>query len=117
MVYGYAKCSTDETRQDINRQVRELKASGATDGTIYLEYQSGTKSDRVELAKVLSLLKPVDRSLSLAISSHKILDIHAVSSTPNKRLLSILSTQPYPNLAPRHVPMNWQNHIIQVFSP
>ena len=40
-IYGYARCSTDETRQDINRQVRELKASGATDGTIYLEYQSG----------------------------------------------------------------------------
>lgn len=25
MIYGYARCSTDETRQDINRQVRELK--------------------------------------------------------------------------------------------
>ena len=67
-IYGYARCSTDETRQDINRQVRELKASGATDGTIYLEYQSGTKSDRVELNKVLSLLKPGDTLLATEVS-------------------------------------------------
>ena len=26
MNYGYARCSTNETKQDINRQVRELKA-------------------------------------------------------------------------------------------
>ena len=26
---GYARCSTNETKQDINRQVRELKAAGA----------------------------------------------------------------------------------------
>ena len=67
-IYAYARCSTDETRQDINRQVRELKASGATDGTIYLEYQSGTKSDRVELNKVLSLLKPGDTLLATEVS-------------------------------------------------
>ena len=29
MDYGYSRCSTNETRQDINRQVRELKAAGA----------------------------------------------------------------------------------------
>ena len=29
MVYGYARCSTNESKQDINRQVRELKAAGA----------------------------------------------------------------------------------------
>lgn len=68
MIYGYARCSTDETRQDINRQVRELKESGATDGTIYLEYQSGTKSDRIELAKVLSILKPGDTLLATEVS-------------------------------------------------
>lgn len=36
MIYGYARYSTDETKQDINRQVRELKAQGATEETIYL---------------------------------------------------------------------------------
>ena len=29
MVYGYARCSTNEEKQDIMRQTRELKAAGA----------------------------------------------------------------------------------------
>lgn len=67
-IYGYCRCSTDETKQDINRQVRELKAQGATDETIYLEYQSGTKLDRIELTKVLSLLKSWDTLLAIEVS-------------------------------------------------
>ena len=39
MNYGYARCSTNETKQDINRQVRELKAAGAEN--IFLEYEHG----------------------------------------------------------------------------
>ena len=38
MIYGYARCSTNEKLQDINRQVRELKQQGAIDKSIYLEY-------------------------------------------------------------------------------
>ena len=49
MIYGYARCSTNEEMQDINRQIRELKQLGATDETIYREYESGMKNDRVEL--------------------------------------------------------------------
>ena len=30
MEYGYARCSTNEGKQDIARQVRELKAAGTT---------------------------------------------------------------------------------------
>ena len=40
MIYGYARCSTNEKLQDINRRVRELKQQGATDETIYLEYEN-----------------------------------------------------------------------------
>lgn len=29
MIYGYARCSMNEDKQDINRQVCELKAAGA----------------------------------------------------------------------------------------
>ncbi len=29
-VYGYARCSTNESRQDIDRQKRELKSLGVT---------------------------------------------------------------------------------------
>ncbi|WP_316636946.1 recombinase family protein [uncultured Ruminococcus sp.] len=57
MIYGYARCSTNDQLQDVHRQVRELKHKGATDETIYYEYESGMKSDRSELNK---LLKTVD---------------------------------------------------------
>ena len=57
MIYGYARCSTNEKMQDINRQVRELKQQGATDTTIYLEYESGMKADRVELQKLLDIVQ------------------------------------------------------------
>ena len=39
VTHGYARCSTNETRQDIDRQVRELKAAGAT--RIWMEYEHG----------------------------------------------------------------------------
>ena len=54
MIYGYARCSTNETKQDINRQVRELKAAGAEE--IYLEYEhgdSGTKRKQIELFTIV----------------------------------------------------------------
>ena len=39
MVFGYARCSTNEAKQDIDRQVRELKSAGAE--KIFLEYEHG----------------------------------------------------------------------------
>ena len=36
---GYSRCSTNESKQDINRQVRELKSAGAE--VIYIEYEHG----------------------------------------------------------------------------
>ena len=52
MVYGYARCSTNEERQDIDRQKRELYSLGVTeDKYIYWEYESGTKTDRAVLQK------------------------------------------------------------------
>ena len=68
MIYGYARCSTNEKLQDINRQVRELKQQGATDKTIYLEYESGTKEDRVELAKLLDMVRPGDTIIATEVS-------------------------------------------------
>lgn len=38
-VYGYARCSTNESKQDIDRQLRELKAHGAE--TIFNEFEHG----------------------------------------------------------------------------
>ena len=36
---GYSRCSANEGKQDINRQVRELKAAGAE--VVYMEYEHG----------------------------------------------------------------------------
>ncbi len=68
MKYGYARCSTNEKLQDIQRQVRELKQQGATDETIYLEYESGTKENRVELNKLLHIVQPGDTIISTEVS-------------------------------------------------
>lgn len=68
MVYGYARCSTNEDLQDITRQVRELKQQGATDETIYMEYESGTKINRAELAKLLNVVKEGDTIYATEVS-------------------------------------------------
>ena len=68
MVYGYARCSTNEKLQDINRQVRELKQQGATDKTIYLEYESGMKVNRAELIKLLDVVQGGDTILATEVS-------------------------------------------------
>lgn len=68
MVYGYARCSTNEKQQDINRQVRELKQQGATDETIYVEYESGTKTNRAELNKLLKIVQSGDTIITTEVS-------------------------------------------------
>ena len=68
MIYGYARCSTNEQLQDINRQVRELKQKGATDKTIYREYESGMKTERAELLKLLDIVKEGDTVLATEVS-------------------------------------------------
>lgn len=68
MIYGYARCSTNEKMQDINRQARELKQQGATDTTIYLEYESGTKVNRKELNKLLNIVQSGDTIIATEVS-------------------------------------------------
>lgn len=68
MIYGYARCSTNEEMQDINRQVRELKQQGADDTTIYLEYESGTNENRTELNKLLTIVQSGDTILATEVS-------------------------------------------------
>lgn len=68
IIYGYARCSTDETKQNIDRQIRELKEMGASKENIYLEYESGTKVDRVELQKLLRVVEPGDTIVTTEVS-------------------------------------------------
>lgn len=67
-IYGYARCSTDESRQDIQRQTRELISLGATEGTIYYEYESGTKRDRAEWTKLLNIVSEGDTIVTTEVS-------------------------------------------------
>lgn len=67
-IYGYARCSTNEKRQDVERQVRELMERGVPRDNIYLEYESGTKEDRVELAKILKIIQRGDTLLATEVS-------------------------------------------------
>ena len=68
-IYGYARCSTNESRQDINRQKRELKAMGVEeDAHIYWEYESGTKTDRAELQKLLGIIQSGDSIATTEVS-------------------------------------------------
>ena len=66
MIYGYARCSTNEDRQDINRQVRELKAAGAQQ--VFLEYEHGDAVVKQQLTALLALVEEGDTILTLEIS-------------------------------------------------
>ena len=69
MTYGYARCSTDETRQDIDRQRRELRKLGVeADTEIFWEYESGTKTERPELQKLLAVLQTGDTIVTTEVS-------------------------------------------------
>ena len=69
MIYGYARCSTNEERQDIDRQKRELYALGVTDDKyIYWEYESGAKDDRAELQKLLDIVSEWDTIATTEVS-------------------------------------------------
>lgn len=59
-IYGYCRCSTNDSKQDINRQVKELKELGATDTSIYKEYITGTATNKAELDKLLSAIHEGD---------------------------------------------------------
>ena len=68
MIYGYARCSTNESKQDVNRQIRELKELGATDKTIYKEYITGTSDNKVEFNRLLAALSEGDTIVVTEVS-------------------------------------------------
>ena len=65
MNYGYARCSTNETKQDINRQVRELKEAGAEE--IFLEYEHGDSAVKEQQALLLDTVKAGDTIITLEV--------------------------------------------------
>ena len=65
MIYGYARCSTNESKQDINRQIKELKAAGADE--VIFEYEHGDAKTKKELAMLLELAQPGDTIVTLEV--------------------------------------------------
>ena len=65
MRYGYARCSTNETKQDINRQVRELKAAGAEE--IFLEYEHGDSRVKPQQEALFAQTKAGDTIITLEV--------------------------------------------------
>ena len=66
MIYGYARCSTNESKQDINRQIKELKAAGADE--VIFEYEHGDAKTKKELSMLLELAKEGDTIITLEVS-------------------------------------------------
>ena len=60
MKYGYARASTNEDKQDIGRQKRELVALGIKEHNIFWEYESGSHEDREKLGQLLETVKEGD---------------------------------------------------------
>ena len=66
MDYGYSRCSTNETRQDINRQVRELKQAGAVE--IFMEYEHGDAKVKSRQAQMFAQAQLGDTIIVLEVS-------------------------------------------------
>jgi len=66
MTYGYARCSTTESNQDINRQVRELKAAGAEE--IFLENEHGDSKIKSQQQAMFAATAVGDTIITLEVS-------------------------------------------------
>ena len=65
MKIGYARCSTNESKQDITRQVRELKAAGAEE--IFLEYEHGDSKIKSQQEAMFAMAAPGDTIITLEV--------------------------------------------------
>lgn len=67
-IYGYCRCSTDESRQDIDRQRRELRKLGVKDENIYFEYVTGKKLVKIEWERLLDRIEDGDTIATTEVS-------------------------------------------------
>ena len=63
---GYSRCSTNEGKQDINRQVRELKEAGAD--VVYMEYEHGDAKVKSQQQTMFAEAEAGDTSTVLEVS-------------------------------------------------
>lgn len=65
-IYGYARCSTNESKQDINRQIKELKQAGAQE--VIFEYEHGDAKVKEQLQMLLEMAAAGDTIITLEVS-------------------------------------------------
>ena len=65
MIYGYARCSTNEKKQDINRQIRELKEAGAQE--VVFEYEHGDAVVKEQLTALFEKIEEGDTIITLEV--------------------------------------------------
>lgn len=92
MVYGYARCSTNESKQDINRQVRELKAAGAE--KVFLEYEHGDAIFKKVQSVLFDTVAEGDSIITLEVprlarSTKQLCDIIDIVKQRNLRLVIV----------------------------
>lgn len=66
MIYGYARCSTNEERQDIDRQIRELKAAGAQE--VIFEYAHGDARVKDAQMKLMDRVQAGDTIIATEVT-------------------------------------------------
>ena len=91
MTYGYARCSTNETKQDLGRQVRELKSAGAEE--IFLEYEHGDSRVKPRQAEMFAQAQAGDTIITLEVprlarSTQQLCDI--IDRVREKRLRLVI---------------------------
>ena len=64
--WGYARCSTNEDKQDITRQIKELEAAGADE--VVFEYEHGDAKVKKNLHMLLETATEGDSIVTLEVS-------------------------------------------------
>lgn len=87
--HGYARCSTNETRQDIDRQIRELRAAGAT--RIWTDYEHGDAVSKEQQEAMWEAARPGDtvivtEATRIARSVRQLCDVMAIVREKRLRL-------------------------------
>ncbi len=68
MKYGYCRCSTNEDKQDISRQIKELTRKGVKEEDIEWEFISGTKENKPKLISLINRCKAGDEIICTELS-------------------------------------------------
>lgn len=87
-IIGYGRVSTNG--QDLTLQEEALKAYGCQE--IYMEKESGAKSDRVELAKALKYLRKGDKLVVYKIDrlARSTFDLHKIAKELEEREIALV---------------------------